>query len=113
MAYYLVQAKPILESVEQLRKILASGQIRHMRPFGQALHDALENARLQDNGFAIWEEEDYCTPPLAQERVAVLNNFFEKLSVERVEKGSGWKQIRDLPPLWAEIEQLQRDPAAA
>ena len=113
MAYYLVQAKPIPEFVDELKGILKNGEIRVMRPFGQALHDALENARLQDNGFAIWEEEDYCTPPLAQERVAVLNNFFEKLSVERVEKGTGWKQIRELPLLWTELEMLQRDPAAA
>ena len=110
MAYYLVQAKPILESTKQLHKILRNGEIRHMRPFGQALHYALENARLQDNGFAIWEEEDYCAPPLAQERVAVLNNFFEELSVERVEKGRGWREIMHLPLLWVE---LQRDPATA
>jgi hypothetical protein len=110
MAYYLVQAKPILDTTEKLRKILHNGEIRHMRPFGQALHEALENARIQDNGFAIWEEEDYCAPPLAQERVAVLNDFFEKLSVERVEKGRGWKQIMHLPLLW---EELERDPAAA
>ena len=113
MAYYLVQAKPILESAEQLYKILKNGDIRHMRPFGQALHEALEDARLQDNGFAIWEEEDYCAPPLAQERRAVLNIFFEKLSVERVEKGTGWKQIRHLPHLWNEILILQHDPATA
>lgn len=81
-----------------------------MRPFGQALHYSLENARLQENGFAVWEEEDYCAPPLAQERSAVLNRFFEQLSVERVEKGAGWKQIVNLPLLWTE---LQRDPAAA
>ncbi len=108
MAYYLVQAKPILESAEELHKLLDHGEIRHMRPFGQALHYSLENARLQENGFAVWEEEDYCAPPLAQERAAVLNHFFQELSVERVEKGTGWKQITHLPPLWVE---LQRDPA--
>ena len=113
MAYYLVQAKPILESMDQLRRILTNGEIRHMRPFGQALHDALENVRLQENGFAIWEEEDYCAPPLAQERAAVLNDFFEKLSVERVEKGTGWKQIIRLPLLWTVLEELERDPATA
>jgi hypothetical protein len=113
MAYYLVQAKPIPDSTEKLYRILKRGDIQHMRPFGQALHEALENARVLDNGFAIWEEEDYCAPPLAQERVAVLNNFFEKLSVERVEKGRGWRQIMHLPLLWTQIQELQRDPTPA
>jgi hypothetical protein len=48
----------------------------------------------------VWEEEDYCRPPLAQEREAVLDRYFEDLSVERVERGSGWEQISDLPPLF-------------
>jgi hypothetical protein len=110
MAYYLVQAKPIPESTEELHQILNNGDIRRMRRFGQALHYSLENARFQQNGFAIWEEEDYCAPPLAQERAAILNRFFEEISVERVEKGAGWKQIMYLPLLWIE---LQRDPATA
>jgi hypothetical protein len=113
MAHYLVQAKPILEVADELRELVTRGEIRHMRPFGQALHYALENARVQENGFAIWEEEDYCAPPLAQERTAVLNQFFEKISVERVEKGTGWKQILRLPLLWTELEELQGDPATA
>ncbi len=113
MAYYLVQARPIPETTIKLRELLNNGRIRHMRPFGQALHEALENARVQENGFAIWEEEDYCAPPLAQERGAVLDDFFESLSVERVEKGTGWKQIRHLPLLWNQVEILQYDPAAA
>ena len=33
--------------------------------------------KLRDDGYAVWEEEDYCTPPLAQERAAVLDGFFD------------------------------------
>jgi hypothetical protein len=100
MAYYLVQAKPVQELMTELRNLLDSGEIRGMRPFGRALQYSLENARAQENGFAIWEEEDYCVPPLAQERNAVLDTYFEELSVERVEQGNGWKQIERLPGLW-------------
>ena len=71
MAYYLVQAKPIDELLAELRQRLDSGEIGVMRPFGRALQYSLENARLQENGVAIWEEEDYCVPPLAQERAAI------------------------------------------
>ena len=113
MAYYLVQAKLIPGLTEKLYEMLNNGEIRHMHPFGQALHFSLENARLQEDGIAVWEEEDYCNPPLAQERAAVLNHFFENISVERVEKGTGWKQIVNIPGLWNLVESLQRDPAAA
>ena len=71
-----------------------------MRPFGQALQYGLDNARLQDDGSAIWEEEDYCVPPLAQERAAILHTYFRDLNTKRVEQTKGWKQIESLPHLW-------------
>jgi hypothetical protein len=100
MAYYLVQAKPVKELLEELRRRLDSGEVRVMRPFGQALQYSLENARRMENGIAIWEEEDYCSPPLAQERAAILDTYFRELQTERVEKGKGWNQIESLPGLW-------------
>ena len=100
MAYYLVQAQPVEELLTELRQRLDSGEIRVMRPFGQALHYSLENARLKEDGLAIWEEEDYCVPPLAQERAAILDTYFKELNVEKVEKGKGWQQIESLPNLW-------------
>ena len=71
-----------------------------MQPFGNALHYSLENARLDPQGWAVWEEEDYCRPPLAQERAAVLDTYFTDLGVERVEKGEGWEEIETLPKFW-------------
>lgn len=100
MAYYLVQAKPVEELLPELRQRLDSGEIRVMRPFGQALQYGLDNARLKEDGLAVWEEEDYCTPPLAQERAAVLDAYFKELNTERVEKGNGWKKIESLPGMW-------------
>ncbi len=92
MAYYLVQARPIDHLLVELRQRLDSGEIKVMRPFDQAC--------LQANGTAIWEEEDYCVPPLAQERAAILDTYFKELNVERVEKTEGWKKIESIPMLW-------------
>ncbi len=100
MAYYLVQARPIPDLLAELRERLDRGEIKVMRPFGQALQYSLENARLQENGEAIWEEEDYCSPPLAQERAAILDRYFMDLNTERVEKNTGWKRIDTLPGMW-------------
>jgi len=100
MAYYLVKAKYHKDLLTELRSRLDSGEIRQMRPFGTALHYSLENARLDPQGWAIWEEEDYCSPPLAQERAAVLDTYFLDLGVERVQKGNGWEQIESLPKFW-------------
>lgn len=100
MAYYLVTAKPIQSKMNDLRKWLDSGEIRAMRPFGQALQMGLDNARWQAEGVAIWEEEDYCVPPLAQERAAVLGDYFTELNVQHVNKGDGWKKIEPLNLIW-------------
>lgn len=100
MAYYLVQAKPVDELLSELRQRLDSGEISVMRPFGRALQYSLDNARVQENGIAVWEEEDYCVPPLAQERAAILDTYFKELSVERVDQKKGWEQIESLPRMW-------------
>lgn len=100
MAYYLVQAQPIRELLGELRQRLDSGEISIMRPFGRALQYSLDHARVQADGLAIWEEEDYCSPPLAQERAAILDTYFGELQVDRVEKNKGWEKIESLPTLW-------------
>jgi hypothetical protein len=51
----------------------------------------------------MWEEEDYCEPPLAEERAAVLDRYFEGLTVEPVIQGTGWALIQDLPPLFPDF----------
>jgi hypothetical protein len=103
MAFYLVQAKPVEELREELRRRLDTGEISAMRPFGRALQYSLDNARLEANGLAIWEEEDYCVPPLAQERAAILDVYFRELNVERVDQNKGWERIESLPKLWQDL----------
>lgn len=100
MAHYLVKARYEEEKLPELRERLDSGEIRSMRPFGIALHDGLDNARVDAPGWAVWEEEDYCSPPLAMERAAVLDTYFVDLGVEPVKKNEGWAEIDELPRLW-------------
>ena len=105
MAYYLVKAKFKKDLMAELRSRLDSGEIQQMRPFGRAMQYSLDNARLDPRGWAIWEEEDYCSPPLAQERAAVLDTYFADLSVAPVQKGDGWAEIDSLPNFWDEASE--------
>jgi hypothetical protein len=104
MALYMVKARPIKELLENLEKDLSSGKILKMRPFGRALQYSLENARVDDNenqDYAIWVEEDYCSPPLAMEREGVLDRYFNDIEVSCVEsEEEGWDMIKDKPRLW-------------
>ncbi len=55
-----------------------------MRAFGRALQYSLENAGIDDNenlDYAIWVEEDYCSPSLAMERESVLDQYFNDIEV--------------------------------
>jgi hypothetical protein len=100
MAYYLVTAKPKSDRLPELLGNLRQRIYFPMRPFGKAMTNGLENARLREDGYAVWEEEDYCSPPLAQEREAALDEFFEELKVTPVREGEGWEKIKDLPRLF-------------
>ena len=100
MAYYLVKAKAVKDKLTELRSRLDSEEILGMRPFGQSLDYSLKNARLDPDGWAVWEEEDYCRPPLAMERAAILDTYFTDLSVEKVDRDTGWQRIEQLPNLW-------------
>jgi hypothetical protein len=104
MALYMVKAKPRKELLENLQKDLSSDKILKMRPFGRALQYSLENARIDDKenpDYAVWVEEDYCSPPLAMERESVLDQYFNDIEVVRVEsEEEGWNMIKEKPSLW-------------
>jgi hypothetical protein len=99
MPFYLVSAEPKEEKLDRLREELNRDAFAGMRPFGKALTAGLKNARREDQLTAIWEEEDYCSPPLAEERAAVLDEYFDRIEVEEVEPGQGWRLIENLPAL--------------
>lgn len=104
MAHYLVKAIPRDDLLGELESLLRKEAFLRLQPFGRALSHSLRNARIGEDEVAVWEEEDYCSPPLAQERKAVLDHYFESLSVEPVSAGDGWSRIRQLPRLFPGLE---------
>lgn len=107
MAYRFVRARPKWGRLSELWERLQSGDIQKMEPFGESMARALHDARVDtDTGKAVWIEEDYCTPPLAMERSAVLDDYFEELEVVDgdVNETAGWERIDHLPSMWDRIE---------
>lgn len=98
MAYYLVRAKPNANLAE-LREKLNTGQISKLSPFGTEMQQALNKARVDEAGFATWEEQCFCSPPLKQER-EVLDLYFSDLTTQTLDKGEAWAKIDSLPSLW-------------
>jgi hypothetical protein len=113
MAYYLVTAKPKRERLADLLSNLRKHRYASMQPFGETMTHSLENARLRADGYAVWEEEDYCSPPLAQERAAALDEFFDELNVTPVQEGEGWQKIERLPRLFLEFGASERGARAS
>jgi hypothetical protein len=105
MAYYLVRANLREELRDELAEKLAAKAFVNLRPFGEAVTLGLEGARRQPDGRVVWEEEDYCSPPLAMERAAVLDRYFTDIEVETVHEDAGWERIAELPPLWEATTQ--------
>ncbi|HEY7614863.1 MAG TPA: hypothetical protein VH764_17825 [Gemmatimonadales bacterium] len=103
MAHYLVTASPREDRLAELAERLQRDEFVALRPFGRTLTASLRGARRLPNGKAMWEEEDYCQPPLAQERAAVLDRYFEGISVEPVVEGTGWALIAPLPAIFPEL----------
>ncbi|MDY6817615.1 MAG: hypothetical protein SVG88_03050 [Halobacteriales archaeon] len=103
MAYRFVRATPNRDRLQELRERLDSGEIEEMDPFGRAMTTALDRARFDpETGEAVWIEEDYCSPPLSMERTAVLDDYFDSLTVveKDVDPEAAWDRIESLPGLW-------------
>ena len=105
MAFYLVRAQPRAAKLPELEDRLRARAFVDLEPFGRALTKGLRDARIEASGavWAVWEEEDYCAPPLAEERAAVLDAYFDHLTVEPVTEGGGWQRIAALPRLFPEL----------
>ena len=107
MAHYLVSAIPRTDLIADLEARLAVGEFESLRPFGEELSESLREARRRPDGTVVWEEEDYCRPPLAQERAAVLDKYFDAIQVEPVTEGDGWQRIAELPSLFPTLKQFR------
>ena len=108
MAHYLVSATPRPDLIRDLEERLSLGEFESLRPFGEEVSECLRNARYNPDGTAVWEEEDYCRPPLAQERAAVLDKYFDEIRVEPVKEGEGWERIAQLPALFPSLRTPTR-----
>ena len=99
MAHYLVSAVPKY-GLSRSSAAACPWGIQSLRPFGPTLMHSLKNARIGEDGVAAWEGADYCRPPLAEERAAVLDEYFRDIRVERVKQGEGWSKIENYPRLF-------------
>ena len=106
MAHYLVTAAPRVELLEELRGRLARREFVPLQPFGRALSSSLQRARRLPDGRAMWEEEDYCQPPLAEERAAVLDRYFAEISTTPVVENTGWALIEALPVMFPDLAEV-------
>src|SRR5262245_66501510 len=108
MAFYLVTAVPRQELMDDLSARLARAEFTGLRPFGPTLSRSLKAARLRRDGAVVWEEEDYCRPPLAEERAAVLDRFFCDLRVETVSERSEERRVgKECRCGWAPEESVE------
>ncbi len=112
MALYIVRAKP-KNDLSGLRKELNSGEISRLIPFGKTLQYGLDNAKFDPkDGYALWIEKDYCTPPLAMERESVLDRYFHDITVQLIaSEKEGQDRIANIARLWTRVEadQLKRN----
>jgi hypothetical protein len=102
MKSYLVRARPRPGKLVKLKRKLELGDVAIMRGFGETLDLGLKNAKRSAEGEILWEQRSGSTPPLSQERRAILNEFFREIEAEEVPEGRGWEKIRHLPPLWTD-----------
>ncbi len=105
MAFYLVRSWPKTDRLAELERRLVEQAFVDLKPFGRTLSRSLVGARLQADGRAVWEEEDYCVPPLAEERAAVLDEYFDRIEVEPVVRGEGWQRIEAFPRLLGPVRR--------
>lgn len=108
MAFYLVTAKPKKNLLSELEERLSNKEFEPLKPFGHEVNKALTWARVEKKGAAIWEENDFCIPPLAQEREAVLDTYFDDIKVKEVVKGEGWDKIDNLPFLFPNLKRGEK-----
>jgi hypothetical protein len=94
MALYLVRANP-KQNLHNLQKELESVSIAKLERFGETLSYGLSNTKKDVDGNMICSEEDYCSPPLAMVREAVLDRYFTDIKVERIQNEQvGWNKIK-------------------
>lgn len=101
MALYLVRARPRKDLLENLRnwaRVRYQGWNHLDKHFN--MHLKMLGLIFKNTEFALWIEEDYCSPPLAMERENLLDLYFNDITVESIEsEEEGWYMLHDKPRL--------------
>lgn len=77
---YLVKAKLIEGKSKLLKKMVEKGSLGKGSAAGTEYIRNIKNARLLEDGTAVWIEVCFCTPPLAEER-PYWEEYFELLQI--------------------------------
>ena len=104
MPSYLVTARIRLDKLDELEEHLIAESFNRYPAFGNRLAQSLKHAMMIDDMTAIWEEESSGDPPLREERIAVLDTYFEAFAIKEIRKEIGWEKIRELPRLFPDFE---------
>lgn len=83
--FYFVTAQLRAETAADLRRALRDDTIHTQKPDGQEIVDAMARAVVTADGTVEWSELCYCEPPLAHERQTVLDRYFDRISIRRVD----------------------------
>jgi hypothetical protein len=66
-----------------------------------ALKMTAQRGRQKQQWMCLLDRRMYCSPPLTMEREALLDQYFDDVSVEKVDKAQrGWERIRGKTFLW-------------
>lgn len=90
MAYYLVHATLRERNARRVSGEVGGTRFCALATLWRGGDEGVGGGTWSDDGRVVWEEEDYCSPPLAMEHTAVLDRYFTGIEVETVrEDGMG------------------------
>ncbi len=81
---YKVTARFKEGSAAEFLHKLRDGTIASQQPDGSEMVDSMNRAVVKESGEVEWSELCYCSPPLAHERLTVLDRYFDDLSTEAI-----------------------------
>lgn len=105
MAWFLVNATVQPDRMPELEDRLRQGAFQAIQPEGHAIHQSLSQARLGSDGRAWWEQQSFSVPPLANERLLVLDRYFVAIGTDAIQQGEGWHQLDEMPLLFPRLYQ--------
>jgi hypothetical protein len=95
VAHYIVRAKPKPEGVGELNQKLRDNAFVGLRPFGKALTHSLKRGTSGNQmGQRSGKKRITVRRRWPKQPEAVLDTYFDEITVERVNAGEGWNGLR-------------------